>query len=496
MTSLLYKDRVLDNVYGFIYLTAVEAEIVKLPVFARLMSIKQLSLTNRIFPGAEHSRYIHSLGVMYIIDKMAVALDYNSDDRQLARLAALLHDIGHYPLSHVGETAYLFASSPIFSTGDYLQTYEDEARKKLSKTKPDRIDFTPIQRPFHHETIGTLIIKSDLNIRTIIEKYCPQIKIDDLCTIITGRYDSDYNNSDGKLSSMIQLLHSELDADRMDYLLRDASFSGAAYGNFNIDVIINNLIEIDYGKVKIVGIKPKAISAVDQYLMNRFFSYTQITFNRHVVALEIMAVTLMRHMIRCNTKWKAASDFHKMFDRKLNGSDYHYLLTFTDAKFWTCVEDIASDGYELKGEPEYIKQFATMLIQYNELMRLAGTSSSEHADIERIFETSDCVSLNEMLEIMDNTLLENSGNPVACKLCSCNLTESYSDKDFMEELTKLAPDDEAKREMYISTRYENAISVIDESGGGIHLLIDDPRSMLHIRPRISARVLRFYSVNP
>lgn len=105
-----FVDRILDPVHGFSDLTQVEKEIIELPIFKRMQSLKQLSLTNWVFPGAEHTRYMHSLGVMYIADLMALNLrdseynlKYNGGERQLLRLAGLLHDIGHYPLSHVTE---------------------------------------------------------------------------------------------------------------------------------------------------------------------------------------------------------------------------------------------------------------------------------------------------------------------------------------------------------------------------------------------------------
>ncbi|MEZ3485621.1 MAG: hypothetical protein K1W22_03235 [Lachnospiraceae bacterium] len=71
-----FVDRILDPVHGFIDVTQVEKEIIELPVFKRLQSLKQLSLTNWVFPGAEHTRYMYSLGVMYIADLMAVNLIY------------------------------------------------------------------------------------------------------------------------------------------------------------------------------------------------------------------------------------------------------------------------------------------------------------------------------------------------------------------------------------------------------------------------------------
>ena len=98
--------RVLDNVHGFINYTRAEERIMDTLLFKRLQSIKQLSIVNWVFPGSEHTRYIHSLGVMYIADKIAQRLELSTDKRKLVRLAGLLHDIGHYPLSHVCELPY------------------------------------------------------------------------------------------------------------------------------------------------------------------------------------------------------------------------------------------------------------------------------------------------------------------------------------------------------------------------------------------------------
>ena len=95
-----FVDRILDPVHGFIDVTQVEKEIIELPIFKRMQSMKQLSLTNWVFPGAEHTRYMHSLGVMHIVDLMAINLKdenynlkYNDAQRQLLRLAGLLHDL-------------------------------------------------------------------------------------------------------------------------------------------------------------------------------------------------------------------------------------------------------------------------------------------------------------------------------------------------------------------------------------------------------------------
>lgn len=104
--AIKFTDKILDNVHGFIEYTDAEKAVMDTLLFKRLQSIKQLSIANWIFPGSEHTRYIHSLGVMHIADKMAKQLELPDEDRKIIRMAGLLHDIGHYPLSHVCETPY------------------------------------------------------------------------------------------------------------------------------------------------------------------------------------------------------------------------------------------------------------------------------------------------------------------------------------------------------------------------------------------------------
>ncbi len=149
--KLKFVDRVLDPVHGFIDMTQVEYRIMSLPIFRRLQGIKQLSMTNWVFPGAEHTRFIHSLGVMYIADQMALHLDcFSDEERQLLRLAGLLHDIGHYPLSHVTESVYrqritmydgsLSAhNSAIKKKIEEIYTYSTEEKREIIKL-PDYME--------------------------------------------------------------------------------------------------------------------------------------------------------------------------------------------------------------------------------------------------------------------------------------------------------------------------------------------------------------------
>jgi len=101
-----------DSVYGGIPLTELEVRLLDTSVFQRLRGLKQLAYTNYVFPSADHSRFSHSLGVLYIMGLMTDYLKQhnNLSDSEIIklRIAALLHDIGHYPLSHLGESVYGF----------------------------------------------------------------------------------------------------------------------------------------------------------------------------------------------------------------------------------------------------------------------------------------------------------------------------------------------------------------------------------------------------
>jgi HD superfamily phosphohydrolase len=330
--KIKFVDKVLDNVHGFIGLTKLESKICDLPVFRRLIHIKQLGLANWVFPGAEHTRYIHSLGVMHIIDQMAIKLHYDDKERQIVRLAALLHDLGHYPLSHVGEAAY--QSNTLKQEDSIILQCKNNTKEKIDALhNSENLNWDYMQvanNPYHHERITTLVIKHDPDIKRIIKECnCDEfIKIDDICAIITGDVEEkDY------LSDKVQLLHSELDADRIDYLMRDATFSGTTYGGFELGLLFDNLIAEKYDGVKIVGIRPKGIPSADQFMLNRFFSYNQVIFNSHVSILGLMAQKVIEFSISCGLlpSKEALINSIKSNDRKL-------FLSFTDFAFWSALK--------------------------------------------------------------------------------------------------------------------------------------------------------------
>ncbi len=187
-----------DNVHGFIKVTKLENEIIDSLFFQRLRNINQLGLLYYIFPGALHNRFNHSLGVMHIADKMTVSLQEKGfllGKRRIIRMAALLHDIGHYPLSHLVESVVKDDAKSKIPTIDI--TIEDEEsispevdisdneihklNVQLHELRNPRGDFA------HHERISNLVI-SKTEIHNILIKQFSENQINEVMQIIAGVY--------------------------------------------------------------------------------------------------------------------------------------------------------------------------------------------------------------------------------------------------------------------------------------------------------------------
>jgi uncharacterized protein len=264
-----------DVLYGFIPITEWEEKIINSPFFQRLRWIKQLGFANYIFPGAEHNRFAHVIGVMHSMDQMLRALGLAVPDNELfdprvknhdamlhksLRIAALLHDIGTYPFSHAIENAYLRHGNDI----------RRDTKKSLKAL------------PNSHEHLGSFIIKNTDypgGLTQILEHYGFDVQM--ISKIIKG--DSPHLIAN-------QLMHSDLDADRMDYLMRDAHYTGIKYGQFDREYILANLITYDAGDNQLAfGVRENAIHAVEDFLIARFSWYSQVIKNQGSAKFDIMA---------------------------------------------------------------------------------------------------------------------------------------------------------------------------------------------------------------
>lgn len=485
-----FVDRILDPVHGFIDVTQVEKEIIELPIFKRMQSLKQLSLTNWVFPGAEHTRYMHSLGVMHIVDLMATNLKdenynlkYNDAQRQLLRLAGLLHDIGHYPLSHVTEYVY---NDNLFSEDDTVLNHNKKIKAdidKLSLDNPSTPDYMKdrYSKPMHHETMGTKVIKHNKEIQRIIKKYCPFIDIEDIQDIIVGCVTRNPN-----ISAMVQLIHSELDADGIDYVMRDATFSGTSYGGFELGLLLRNLVVTTYNGVDIVGVRPKGISVVDQYLISKYFAYTQVIFNRHVAIFDTMAELFSKTLIKLDKSPYPRSDTLNHHIEKHETNDEY--LKFTDRAFWSQLDNIRKE--DLEGYvPEYIVKMHEKLLHYQEFEMVEGgeviITSNDRKYVAGVLQASDIY--RKLLDDREDKLM---------LFHSRGFTSQVPEKEFREALDKINLDN-ITEEKFIKNniaRLQEGVAVI-EPHKQLKLLVDDSRSIMSHLHGTKTYILREYCVN-
>lgn len=238
MNKLTKQQVFKDPLYGFIH---VDYHVIKRLIdsflFQRLRRIRQLSGVQMVFHGAEHSRFSHSLGVYEIANRFLTVPDIKialDERKQLLFLcAALLHDIGHGAYSHAFEDVF-------------------------------EVD---------HESIGAQLILEDKELRNILDSVDDRFA-KDVSSIL--RKEKNY-------PLIEQLISSQLDVDRLDYLERDAYFTGAAYGHIDVD----RLIRVLYIRNGQVVFKLSGIHAIENYLIARYHMYWQVYYHPVARAYEV-----------------------------------------------------------------------------------------------------------------------------------------------------------------------------------------------------------------
>lgn len=326
---------IFDVLYGFIPITQWEEEIINSPFFQRLRWIKQLGFANYIFPGAEHNRFAHVIGVMHSMDQMIRALGLSVPDSELfdprskseaallhksLRIAALLHDIGTFPFSHAIEHAYMRHGNDSRSAN---RIEESAKGRRGSARAPRKIK----QLPNTHEHLGSFIIKNTMyegGITQILDKYGLDMQL--ISDIIKG---------DSKYLYANQLMHSDLDADRMDYLLRDSHYTGIKYGQFDREYILANLVTFDAGDGQTAfGVRDNASHAVEDFLIARFSWYSQVIKNQGSAKFDIMS----SHVAQAFLEHDLIFQFHDLLSMIESGDERFFW--WNDIYFMTRCQEI------------------------------------------------------------------------------------------------------------------------------------------------------------
>lgn len=280
-----------DPVHGFISIpNELIFDIIEHPFFQRLRRICQTGLTELVYPGARHSRFHHALGAMHLTHKAVETLkvkgvEITEEEENGVLCAILLHDIGHGPFSHALEYAIM----------------EDWVHEKIS---------LHLMELLNDEFKGQL----DLAIQ-----------------IFKGEYPKKF---------LSQLVSSQLDMDRMDYLKRDSFFTGVVEGNINPDRIISTLNVKDDQLV----IDSKGIYSVEKYLIARMFMYWQVYNHKTSVTAEVLASQALKRAKELSRSGVAvfATDALNYFLNENQSDDVEErLLYFTrldDSDIWTCLK--------------------------------------------------------------------------------------------------------------------------------------------------------------
>jgi len=241
-----------DPIHGDIKIKGIFLELIEAPEIQRLYNIKQLGLAHLVFPGAHHTRLEHSLGAYHMAVRVGENLNLDKDEKELLSCAAMLHDIGHGPFSH---------------------TLESLLRDSLNV---DHVDLTEELIFGKHEIFEAEEKKfvASQNVFDILTNH--DIEHEKVSDIIRGKKsEKNYLN---------QLLNSSIDVDQLDYLIRDAYYTGVSYGLIDIERFLQTLTINNNS----LAVRKKGVGVVENILMARTLMYSSVYFHKTVRIGELM----------------------------------------------------------------------------------------------------------------------------------------------------------------------------------------------------------------
>lgn len=338
-----------DPVHGYVHVQdKLIWDLIGTKEFQRLRRIKQLGTTYLTFHGAEHSRFNHSLGVYEIVrriidDVFKGRKEWNDDERLLSLCAALLHDLGHGPFSHSFEKVY-------------------------------QLD---------HEQFTKEMILGETEVNAVLKRVGADFpgKVAD----VIGKTYHD--------SLVVSLISSQIDADRMDYLQRDAYFTGVSYGHYDMD----RIMRVMRPKIDQVVFKSTGMHAVEDYIMSRYQMYWQVYFHPVTRSAEVILTKILqraKELYESSYPFKyEPTHFISLFNRTIPLEDYLkldesvilYYFQMWEAEDDSILRDLCS-RFINRNLFKYIefdpaKQYK-LLGQLEELFRVAGMNPDYYLAVD------------------------------------------------------------------------------------------------------------------
>lgn len=285
-----------DAVHGDIFVSNKFLEIIDCPEFQRLRRVKQLSVANMLFPSADHTRFSHSIGTYHVMQLLithfekqfeAMNIDINQNHNDIALAAALLHDIGHGPFSHAYEEIHPVKSQNIKHEEWTLNLIRKNGKLNSILIKNFGEDFP--------SAVANLIKDQ----RSAKRKKVDSAEKIDLFFILSS------------------LISSQLDADRIDYLLRDSMHTGVNFGRVDISRIISSMRITVLNDKYSICIPEKYITDIEQYLLGRYQMHKEVYYHSFKVEMEqiIKKIFSRAYYLFINKKLNIKSNaFRKVFE--------------------------------------------------------------------------------------------------------------------------------------------------------------------------------------
>jgi hypothetical protein len=260
-----------DPIYGFITIpNSLIYDLIQHPYFQRLRRISQMGLSYLVYPGAHHTRFHHALGAMHMMQKAIEVLRFkevviSKEEENALLIAILLHDIGHGPFSHAMEHSIV---------------------------------------EVHHEEISMLFMDK-LN-----QEFDGKLSL--AIQIFKGEYSRKF---------MLQLISSQLDMDRMDYLKRDSFYSGVAEGNINSDRLIQMMNVVD----DVLVMEEKGIYSIEKFLTSRRLMYWQAYLHKTSLVAELILTKILKRakeLVQKGIEIECSKPFYYFLSNKITSQDF------------------------------------------------------------------------------------------------------------------------------------------------------------------------------